>query len=308
MTHPTTRPPPDPVTAASAWDLVESLRRRCPSLFYQPHDHGQVQFHQSTHTVRCLFPGNGFGKTRAVGTEAAWWIDHKHPYQTTPSWPIVAIWYCALYSQYEVLRPQLEEECLSAGWTWNEQKHRYEWPNDGRLYVFSCDTDWRGRMGFNPDLVIFDEQPPLALWREMTMRRRGKRSTRYCFAATAVDGESWMETEFYHPWLEHHKAAGVGLTQARQVQTHPRYWLWEIGGIDDNPGANADQRAWFHERTWSSAEEKRVRLRGGFGRFNGMPVFDAGAMSRMLDEITAAEQVRGRSRLCSLVTSAGASA
>ena len=52
-------------------DLHRSFR---PSDWYRPHGGGQRQFHQSRSIVRCLFPGNGFGKTTAAGKEVNWWV------------------------------------------------------------------------------------------------------------------------------------------------------------------------------------------------------------------------------------------
>jgi hypothetical protein len=51
-----------------------STPARRPSDFYRPHTGGQRQFHQAPHIVRCLFPGNGFGKTTAAGNEVNWWV------------------------------------------------------------------------------------------------------------------------------------------------------------------------------------------------------------------------------------------
>jgi hypothetical protein len=262
-----------------AQEVIDEYRKRCPSLFYKPHGGGQVQFHSARQVVRAMFPGNGWGKTRAMGTEAAWWIDHAHPYQETPDWPCIVIWFCTEFRQFELLRTQLEGECLSRGWNWNEQKHRYRWPNGAEMYVASYDRSWTHLQGINPDLICFDEMPPLALWREMLQRRRGKRKTRFVVAATATEGETWAEPEIFKPWQTHHEAEGLSIDQAREAQTHEWYWVWEHGGIDDNPGADAGDRKWYHSRTWSSAEEKRVRLFGGFGSYNGMPVFDPEALN-----------------------------
>jgi hypothetical protein len=49
------------------------------------------------------------------------------PYQTTPAGPVQVVWVCQQFQQMDLLREQLERRCLSPGWTWNENKHRYEW-------------------------------------------------------------------------------------------------------------------------------------------------------------------------------------
>jgi hypothetical protein len=58
-------------------ELLDALPQDRPSEFCEPHERGQVQFHAAPHIVRAMFPGNGFGKTRAAGTEANWWLTHR---------------------------------------------------------------------------------------------------------------------------------------------------------------------------------------------------------------------------------------
>jgi hypothetical protein len=99
-----------PTTLLRDLEILEQAREKQPSLFYRPHDRGQIQFHKSPHIVRAMFPGNGWGKTRAMGTEVAWWIDHDHPYQPTPAWPVQIIWFCREFRQFDILKAQLETE------------------------------------------------------------------------------------------------------------------------------------------------------------------------------------------------------
>lgn len=287
------------VRLARAVQALESHRYRSPASFYTPHTNGQEQFHRSRHAIRALFPGNRFGKTRAAGTEVAYYLEHDHPYtpDLVPHWPIQAIWFAQEFRQWELLKPQIEGECLPAGWNWNDQKHRYEWPKGDTLYVISCDRDWTYIQGINPDLVVFDEEPPLKLWREMMMRRLGERTTRYILTATATGGETWMEAEVWRPWAEHHKAAGVSLDQAKAVQSHPYIWVWDTGGVADNPIMTTEQIAWANQTSWASEEERRVRLRGGFGRFNGRPVFSLDALAKMETMMAEWDRVRGPGRV-----------
>lgn len=282
--------PESMVRGTKAAGVLAAYRQHKPTRWYTPHQQGQEQFHASKHTIRCLFPGNGWGKTTAAGCEVAYWVEHKHPYQPTPQWPVQILWFAQEFRQWELLRPQIEAECLPAGWNWNDQKHRYEWGDGSMVWVISCDRDWTYIQGINPDLCVFDEQPPLKLWREMQMRRRGRRKTRYIFAATATEGESWMEKELWQPWLDAHGGSGE---QARKEQRHEHIWVWDRGGIDSNPGADETDRKWYHQTTWSSDEEKRVRLHGGFGRFNGRPVFSLEGLAAMEARMDEWDRVRG---------------
>lgn len=278
--------------------LQASVRRReqfeferwlTPRHFYHAHSDGQLQFHQAEQIIRALWPGNGFGKTRAAGTEVAWWVFHDHPYQKTPAWPVTIIWCAETYKQFDILREQLESECFGpkrsrvapAGWKWNEQKKQYTFPDGSKLFLISGDSDWKHIQGINPDLIVFDEEPPKKLWNELRMRRRGRRKTRFIFAATATQGLTWMYHELFKPWLEFHTQRNCTFEQAIARQLKPDIWAWPRGGIDSNPGADAGDRAYYHSQTFSSEAEKRVRMFGGFADFSGLPVFDLQALERM---------------------------
>lgn len=278
-------------------EAVESNRIHEPTRFYRSHAEGQRQFHQAPHIIRALWPGNGFGKTRAMGTEAAWWATHRHPWQVTPKWPVVIIWACETYKQFEILRAQLDSECFGpergpatpGGWKFEKKNNCYVWPDGSKMFLISGDGSWTHIQGINPDLCCLDEEPPGKLWSELRMRRRGRRKTRFCFAATATQGLTWMYRDLYVPWLKHHQAAGMTVDQAVEAQTHPLTWAWPMGGIASNPGADAGDRAYYAAQTFASEAERSVRLFGGFADFSGQPVFDLAAMESMWSELTDGE-------------------
>ncbi len=225
-----------------------------------------------------MFPGNGFGKTTATGVEADCWLQGVSRWQPVPKPPVEVVWICPVFAQFDRLLPQLEREVLTKGYTYNGQKHVFTWPNRSRLHLFSGDGDWRDIQGINPHLMIFDEEPPLALWREALFRRRVIK-TRYIVAATATSPGSWMENEIYLPWLKHHEALGLDEEGAMREQAHPRIWCWPRGGIEDNPAADADDVAHYDESTRTmNAKERRVRLRGGFANWSGDCIFDESGM------------------------------
>lgn len=266
-----------PDAVESLFKLINERRATRPSDWYRPSTM-QTAFHKAPHIIRFMCPGNGAGKTTAMGIEMNWWARHKHPWQAVPKWPIASLWFCTQLRQFDILRPQLESECLDAGWKFNGQDSFYEWPDGDKLWIVPADRDWRYIQGVNPDIVAFDEEPPLKLWREMMQRRRGKRKTRFIIGATATQGISWMEPEIYTPWVEHHKAKGLDTERALTDQSHPTTWVWDRGGIRDNPGADAADVEWYETRTWANAKERKVRLSGGFENWSGDAVFDLDAL------------------------------
>jgi hypothetical protein len=274
----------------SLLERAKDVRRRVrPGDFYEPGrldysptDRYQLQFHKAQHIIRAMFPGNGAGKTTVAGIEANWWLQHCHPYQQVPAWPISVIWVCLKFQQMDIQRLQLEETCLQAGWTYNGQNHRYTWPNKSSLWIISSDGDWGSIQGVAADLVVIDEECDGRLWAELTMRRRGKKKTRYVISATATKGKRWMYHRIYAPWEKHHTSQGLTEQQAVHVQNHGTRWVWPYGGIEDNPGASGGDLAWYEgELAMASAAERQVRLRGGFQDFNAAPVFDLEVIEQM---------------------------
>lgn len=268
----------------SAFDEQEEILSECPSLGWSPHTDGQDQFLRSMHPARIMVPGNGFGKTVIMGREANHWAWGNHPYnQATMPDPsrVLIYWFCEQFKQFDSLRELLEAKCLTKPYTWNDQDHVYSFGSGAKMVVLSYDRPWTDIQGIPCDLMCFDEQPPLKLWREARRRRRADRKTRFIIAATATQGDSWMEKEIWEPWANEHRAAGISLDQAREKQVHRYFWVWDKGGIYNNPGADAEDIAEYESQTWGSDEEKRVRQHGGFGRFNGRPVFSLDALSAM---------------------------
>lgn len=237
---------------------------------------GQQRFHQSPHQIRLLYPGNGFGKSTAMGAEAHWWATHSHPYLTTPTHPVLMVWFVKLKVQFELMRVQLIETVLGNVPKW--KSGRFVWADGSQLFLASADreSDWQKWQGPPVDLALFDEQPPWQLWKELAMRSRAKRKTRFVIGATATTGDSWMEAKLFRPWLDFHLERGLDEERAHQAQLHPKMWVWARGGIEDNPAADAVDIAHYDTVTaMMHPNERHVRLRGGFRSWTGNAVFEA---------------------------------
>jgi hypothetical protein len=280
-----------------------------PSETYKPHELGQLQFHRSTHIIRCLFPGNGFGKTRCIAEEAHAWCTHTNRWQKTPDWPVQVLWIARGKKQFKLIRDQIEVETIgtSAKFRGSDSDGEYIYPGGDTITIglASKSGDWHKYEGINPDLVVFDEMPRQDLWREMMMRRRVRKKTRFAVAATATTAGSWAEEEIYTDWLLHHEQQGLAEwiedshpkrtkegawlyplevePDAHGVNNHKTTWVWTKGGIYSNPGADASDFEWYEGRKWSSQKEREVRLFGGFNNWLGDSVFDEGGLSYLLD-------------------------
>lgn len=294
------------ILVAQYW---QTRRIEHPSESYKPHELGQRQFHEAPHPIRWLAPGNGFGKTRCIGEEAHAWCTHSNRWQQTPEGRVNVVWIARSKLQFRLIREQIEAETIG-----REAKYRpgdgggeYRYPEGDTITIgiAAKSGDWHKYEGINPDLVVFDEMPRQDLWREMMMRRRVRKKTRFAVAATATTAGVWAEEEIYSEWLRHHEEQGLaewveeihprrlrnGATiypletgaDAHSVNDHPTIWMWTRGGIYSNPAADAQDFDWYEARRWSSSKEREVRLFGGFQNWLGDSVFDEDGLRYLLD-------------------------
>lgn len=298
--------------------LMERRRRLIPAEWYEPHSicerspiapelqiydrkgrpSGQLQFHESQHPIRVMAPGNGWGGTTAMGAEVDSWMRHTNRWQQTPEWPIRACWFCPQYKQFDFVRRNLEEVAIGSLPRFKDDRigPRYEWPDGGVMYLYSYDRSWESIQGIELDLACFDEQPPLALWREMIRRRRGRRKTRYICKATQTKGRSWMAEDIYEPWLSFHAGLGMTEEEAMVAQNHDLIWCWPKGGYHDNPAVDDEDIAFQERQPASSETERKVRLFGGFDSFVGDPVFNESGIRAMLARLPELEETYGVGR------------
>lgn len=280
-------------------ELDAAIRAR-PRELLNPFDNpGQMGFLQSRHIYRLLHPGNGFGKTTVMAMDVDMLIQGDDPFKPEiipKNKERVVVWITKKYQQWQIIREPIERKVFTAGWTWNETYKVYKWPGKGKMFVFSGESDWELMQGPEPDLIVFDEHPPLQMWKESIARRRGSNPCRFTVGATLTTGITWYVRDMIQPWEQHHKLLGLSMDQAHEKQLHPDVWCWLRGGIRDNPSmTEKDFR--FYERAFSSqsvsSKEKEVRLRGGYADLAGDGVFDAEALSDMRDHLT---PVRGSSK------------
>jgi hypothetical protein len=283
----------DAFTERDTQQLIEDLRaeQACsrylddqPWVRVRPHFQGQAQALASTHTYRILVPGNGWGKTTCMAMDADMLMQRVDPFKPdllpNPDRPTVAIWVTQKYQQFEMMRPDLEA-IFTPGWKWQEQKHVYVWPNGSRLFVLSSDSDWTAIQGVQIDAVYFDEHPDRKLWVELLYRRRGKKRTRYMVAATMTQGLTWFVRDQIQPveqWAIEH---GYTTQQRLMFQDHPKIFLWDVGGIADNPEMTEEDFEHYESITAAGDKERRVRLHGGYADFTGQAVFDQAGLDAM---------------------------
>lgn len=271
----------------------EHLRRTRPMLLLNPtKSKGQVSFLSSRHIVRGLHPGNGWGKTTILALDIALLMERNDPFKPDiiPDHPPIACWFTMKYNQFDIIRKKLEQKVFGPGVEWNETKHRYTWPaTGGQLYVFSAESDWETLQGIEPNLVVFDEHPDKDQWNEAMARRRGEIKCRFAVAATMTQGLTWYVREVIQPWEAHCRKLGMTGEEARDRQPHPEVWIWDRGGVADNPAMSEKDAEWYAKQATFGEKEKRVRLQGGYADFTGTSVFEPDVLDEMGTHIAAGE-------------------
>lgn len=272
------------VRGENAADRISEIR---PRWMKTPHDRGQLQFLQSRHKIRVAIPGNGWGKSTTMAWELDMAIQKDHPFNQDMlhRWPTMGIWVCPKFQQFNIIKRQLEEEVFTRPWSWNESRHFYHWPNGGQLHIVSSDSDWEHIQGIPVDFVCFDEHPDRRLWNEFLFRRRGKRKTRYMVAATMTLGMTWFIKEVVQKWEHYHKELGLSADEAREKQLHPDIWVWDKGGIRDNPVMDAEDLKHYESIGHASNKELTIRLEGGYADFSGDSVFSKESIDAQLPNI-----------------------
>lgn len=264
-----------------------------PTWKYAPSP-GQLMFHRSRHPVRFLCPGNGWGKTAAIGHELQAWMTHSNRWRDTPRRQISALWFPEDYKQFELLLSTMREKCWGQLPIWRPHHHHsLVWPNGNTLYVAPKDRSWKKVQGVPIDLVLFDEHFPMALFTEMMVRGRGDRKTEIVIAATMTLGMTWEYKQIYRKWLDHHQAQGLTEDAAMWTQNHHSVFCWPKGGIVDNPSmSEEDRRKMDEDIPYSNAKEKLVRTGGGFQDWSGDAVFDADGLAWMAARAIEEEEIR----------------
>lgn len=263
---------------------LEYLADHRPAMLFDPHDNGQIQALCSDHKYRILIPGNGWGKTTCMAVDNDCLMQRDDPFKPhmmpKPDRPTTSIWYCQKYQQWEMMAPDVEE-VFTRGWKWHSQKHYYEWPNGSRTFILSSDSDWTAIQGVQIDAVYFDEHPDRKFWNEMMYRRRGKKKTRYMVAATMTQGMTWFVTQLIQKVEKSYTEQGLTAARALELQPHPEYFLWNVGGVESNPATTDEDREHYESIETASEKERHVRLKGGYADFTGEPVFNLEALERM---------------------------
>lgn len=251
-------------------DLIEEQekRQRDKAEVYKP-NRGQVEVHGSEMTVRCVFSGNGAGKTALTVNEVLWAAKGYNPitekFTKVPSRVIVLLDHPEKVT--DVWLPEIMK------WTnlKPEQLHkrgkpyvsRISFPNGSEILFMFHQQEPMLFESIELDFMAADEPPPRHIY--IALRRGGRkrnRKARYLIVGTPITG-SWLRKEIYDPWTSG-ELKGVD--------------CFRFGTIVNEP--NLDQGYIESFSQVLSEKEKRIRLHGEFFDLDGL------ALSHLFDRDT----------------------
>lgn len=170
----------------------------------------QEAVHKAGAFIRCLFSGNGVGKTTACINEAIWTATGTHPTRESsrlPNTTIIvlddaskadSVYVMELKKRkwYDVTRLEFDKKGKA-----HTQEIRF--PNGSNIVFMSHQMDEEKFESIQAAAVIFDEPPPRKIYIALLRGQREKDMKPWIIFAGTPRGRNapWMYKELYRPWL-----------------------------------------------------------------------------------------------------------
>lgn len=231
----------------------ELLKKEAILETFSPHK-GQAVFLQAQERIRCMFSGNGFGKTTALTIDLIYTHLERHPYRDTSgvrhSWFLITGFDKAEDYWNEIKRWCPPSQLPSPNKMGTSSIKRLEWPNGSVTTFYSHDQDSGKLEGTNIDCLYCDEPPPRDLWVAAYRGLRNNPNYFIVIAGTPI-AEPWLYEEIYQPWA-FKKDKNIFIIQ---------------GSTYDNPHLSKQWIEDFKNRL--TDDEIRTRLYGEFSHLQG---------------------------------------
>ena len=187
--------------------LLEEKRRRKKYAkdVYIPNA-GQREVHSNTDVLRCVFSGNGMGKTVIGVHEAVWAALGYNPLsgQHTQSPARVIVVLDSPLKVDQIWLPTIDKWFDRTDWVTKKNGKPYineiVFPNGSTIRMMFHDQEPMVFESFEADFFVFDEPPPRRVY--ISCRRAGRtkgRKARYIIIGTPL-AAPWLRTKIYEPW------------------------------------------------------------------------------------------------------------
>lgn len=224
-------------------------------LAYQPHAKQEI-FHRSTSKSKLFLGGNRSGKTVAGVVETLYWASGRHPYRELPEGKLrirvvasdfesgVKQTLLPLYKRWVV-----PSDLRNGNWSdsWHERSRTLHFANGNFIEFKSSDQDVLKHAGTSRHLVLYDEEPPRAIFDENLLRLVDTNGT-WMITMTPTEGMTWVYFDLFEK-----KPNGMLLVEV---------------DMDDNPYLTAEAKK--SVLGFLDAEDIKVRKSGKFTSRGGL--------------------------------------
>lgn len=231
----------------------ELLKQESVLETFKPHK-GQASFLEAKQRIRCMFSGNGFGKTTALTIDLVYTHLERHPYRDTVnvrhSWFLITGFDKVEDYWNEIKRWCPPSKLPTVNKMGTSAIKRLEWPNGSVTTFYSHDQDSGKLEGTNIDALFCDEPPPRDLWVAAYRGLRNNPDYFIVIAGTPI-AEPWLYTEIYQPWA---------------LKKDPNIFIIQ-GATHENPYLS---KQWIEDfKSRLTEDEVRTRLYGEFSHLQG---------------------------------------
>jgi phage terminase large subunit-like protein len=183
------------------------LQAREPNILaYKPH-FKQEMFHRSEKKVRLYIGGNRSGKTVGGTCEDIWYLKGEHPYKPVPPPPVRGRIVCVDFNQgiQQIIVPKLKQwlpPSLLIGGSWDRsydsQSKVLTLSNGSTCELMTYEQKLDSFAGTSRHFMHFDEEPPLAIFNECSMRLMDTNGDAW-LTMTPVNGMTWVYDNLFEP-------------------------------------------------------------------------------------------------------------
>ena len=173
-------------------------------LAYKPHAK-QLEFHKSQSRSKLFLGGNRSGKTVAGVVETLYWASGRHPYRKLPEGKLrirvvasdfesgVKQTLLPLYRRWVV-----PSDLRNGNWndSWHERSRTLHFANGNFIEFKSSDQDTLKHAGTSRHLVLYDEEPPKAIFDENLLRLVDTNGT-WMITMTPTEGMTWVYFDLF---------------------------------------------------------------------------------------------------------------
>lgn len=241
--------------------IVEGLDQKVNIFNYEPHPKQRI-FHESDAHEKLFMGGNRSGKTVGSVVECIWRLTKTHPFRKELNeieGEIRGRLVCVSFDDglEKIILPLFKKwlpskYLINRSWedSYSKSLRTLTLENGSFIEFMSYVQDLEKFAGTSRHFIAYDEEPPMSIWQECTMRLLDTEGS-WWISMTPVEGMTWIYNELYKKYKEGKRKNLLVI----EVDTDENPHLTEFG-----------KDLVFGDMT---EEERNVRKAGGFNEYTG---------------------------------------